>query len=54
MSPPGLFFVVILSLVLWLTWFGRRFDEQNRFSLWSILAGITIVCVNLAIAKLIF
>jgi hypothetical protein len=54
MSPPGLYYACIASIVLWLVLFGRRVDDHHRYSIWSILVGMTIVGINLVIGRLLF
>jgi hypothetical protein len=54
MSPAGIFFLCITSIAVWMWWFGREFDDRQRYSIWSILAAMTIVGASAAIARLVF
>ncbi len=54
MSPAGIFYLGVTSVVLWMLFFGRRLDDQAKFSIWSILVAMTIVAVNAVFAKLVF
>lgn len=54
MSPAGVFYRCITSLVLWMLLFGRRFDDRGHYSIWSILVAMTIVAVSTLVARLVF
>jgi hypothetical protein len=54
MSPAGIFFLCITSIAVWMWLFGRDFDDRQRYSIWSILAAMTIVGTSAAIARLVF
>jgi hypothetical protein len=54
MSPAGIFFLCITSIAVWMWLFGREFDDRQRYSIWSILAAMTIVGASAAIARLVF